>query len=270
MFVERLAHAIAEERDDVARDRRAQCRMSGEIAEHGTQIEEAGRDAPRLPPPHRRRCARTRRRADPTLRSADAARRCRSHSESIRATASARWRIGAPLARRSRTVPSSRCGSFCEPSIAICCVRCGSAGLRKRAISCVRYDARSTPGGARERRRDLLPHLPLDEQRERRIGRRLPDELVPREETEIRERRVAAVQEAQLHRLERRDVGDDLRAVVLPCGTRAGEAVLDHPLPERLEHDRRRVGQSGEARGLGNVGRGRRGNDPVDHRRRKT
>ena len=46
---------------------------------------------------------------------------------------------------------------------------------------------------------------------------------------------MAAVQQAQLHRLERRDVGDELRAIVLPRRPRAGEAVLDHPLPERLE-----------------------------------
>ena len=43
--------------------------------------------------------------------------------------------IGAPAASRSRIVPSRRCGSFCEPSIAICQVRCRSAGLAKRSSS---------------------------------------------------------------------------------------------------------------------------------------
>ena len=36
--------------------------------------------------------------------------------------------------------------------------------------------------------------------------------LVPQQEAEVGERRVAAVQQAQLHRLERRDVGGELRA----------------------------------------------------------
>ncbi len=175
----------------------------------------------------------------------------------------------APPASRSRTVPRRRCGSFCEPSIAICCVRCGSAGLRKRTISCAQYDAEVDARRRGERRRDLFRHLKLDEARENGIGRCLPDELVPREKPEIGERRMAAVQQAQLHRLERRDVGDELRPVVLPRGPRAGEAILDHPLPERLEHDRRGVRESGAARRFGDVGRRRRGHDAIDHRRGK-
>ena len=39
-----------------------------------------------------------------------------------------------PLARRSRRGANRRCGSFCEPSQAICAVRCLSAGLRKRCL----------------------------------------------------------------------------------------------------------------------------------------
>ena len=41
-----------------------------------------------------------------------------------------------PFAIRSRKGASRRCGSFCEPSDAICAVRCLSAGLRKRCFNC--------------------------------------------------------------------------------------------------------------------------------------
>ncbi len=89
------------------------------------------------------------------------------------------------------------------------------------------------------------------------------------EEAQIGERRVAAVQQAQLHRLERRDVGDELGAVVLPARARGDEAVLDHPLPERLEDDRNRIGEPELTRDVGDVGVGRRRHDAVDHRRRE-
>ena len=55
----------------------------------------------------------------------NAARRHREHR-------AVRWTH--PRASRSRTVASQRCGIFCEPSIAICRVRCASAGLAKRSI----------------------------------------------------------------------------------------------------------------------------------------
>jgi hypothetical protein len=49
------------------------------------------------------------------------------------ATTSAPHRGVAPAARRAAMVCSTRCGSFCEPSIATCTVRCAIAGLAKRS-----------------------------------------------------------------------------------------------------------------------------------------
>ena len=40
-----------------------------------------------------------------------------------------------PAARLSRNAGSQRTGTFCVPSIAICCVRCASAGFSKRRSS---------------------------------------------------------------------------------------------------------------------------------------
>ncbi len=64
-------------------------------------------------------------------------------------------------------------------------------------------------GRRRERRHHLLDHQPLDQGREQRIAGRLPDEIVSGEKPEVGKRGMAAVQEAKLHRLERRDVGDE-------------------------------------------------------------
>ena len=93
---------------------------------------------------------------------------------------------------------------------------------------------------------DLLGHLPLHELRQQRIGRGLPDGLVAGQKAEIRKRRVTPVQQAQLHRLERRDVVDELRAGVFPARPRRAEAVLDDPLPERLGRHRRFVVHAGQ------------------------
>ena len=74
------------------------------------------------------------------------ARRCRRRSASSPRPRARAGRAARRAARLSRTVASSRCGSFCEPSIAICCVRCGSAGLPKRCTSASRY-AREVDAG---------------------------------------------------------------------------------------------------------------------------
>src|SRR4029434_9855395 len=57
----------------------------------------------------------------------------------------------------------------------------------------------------------------------------LPDRLVADEKAEVDERGVAAVQQAKLHRLERRHVGDELRAGIFPPWPRRAETVLDDP-----------------------------------------
>ncbi len=118
--------------------------------------------------------------------------------------------------------------------------------MRQRGVAEAREQLRAVGGKIDSRRRgerrhDLLRHLPLDQRRELRIGRGLPDVVVSGKKAEIRKRGVAGVQKAQLHRLEGRDVGDELRAGVFPRRARRSEAVLDHPLPVRLGHDRRRV-----------------------------
>jgi len=67
---------------------------------------------------------------------------------------------------------------------------------------------------------------------------------------------MAAVQQAQLHRLERKDVAHELCAGVLPRRPRGAEAVFDDPLAERLGRHRRVVLQAREAFRLGDVRRG--------------
>ena len=79
-----------------------------------------------------------------------------------------------------------------------------------------------------------------------------------------------AVQAAQLHDLEGRHVVHELHAHCAQVRPRAAdEAVLDHPLPERLVDHRRQVEHAGQPRQpLDVLGLGRR-HDAVDHRRRK-
>src|SRR5438132_3510820 len=80
---------------------------------------------------------------------------------------------------------------------------------------------------------------------------------------------MTAVEQAELHRLERRDVANELRACALPGGPPRDEVILDRPLPERLVHDRRRIVQPEHGIVLGDVGVGRRRYDTVDHGRGK-
>ncbi len=64
------------------------------------------------------------------------------------------------------------------------------------------------------------------------------------------------------------DIVDELRARLLPRGPAGREAILDHPLDERLAHHRARVVEAGgRAHALAHVGRGAR-RDAVDHRAR--
>ena len=93
----------------------------------------------------------------------------------------------------------------------------------------------------------------------------------PGEEAEVRERRVAAVEQPQLHRLERRDVGDELRAGLFPragaarrSGPRSptGRTARRRPAPRRA----RRAARSTSAMSASVVA----GHDAVDHRARET
>ncbi len=77
--------------------------------------------------------------------------------------------------------------------------------------------------------------------------------------------RVAAVQDADLHRLEFMDMGGELDAHFLQRGAALGEVVLQHPLPEGLAgHGHRVVGQAEFGRHGAFARAGGRG-DAVDH-----
>ena len=71
-----------------------------------------------------------------------------------------------------------------------------------------------------------------------RILHGIGDGLVAGEIAEIGERRMAGVEQPQLHQLERLDVGDELDARGGEIGPARGKAILDHPLRERLGHHR--------------------------------
>ncbi|KGC71273.1 hypothetical protein DP56_5914 [Burkholderia pseudomallei] len=120
-----------------------------------------------------------------------------------------------------------------------------------------------------ERREQLARHHAARERVDQRIGHRVGHRAPPTQLAGIGDRRVRAVQQAQLHLLVRPHVGRDERARVLPARPCAREAVLEHPLRERLADDRRLVAHADTR--LHPVERfGRRGgHDPVDHRVRK-
>jgi hypothetical protein len=83
---------------------------------------------------------------------------------------------------------------------------------------------------------------------------------------EIGKRGMRAVQHAQLGMFERRDVADELCAGDFPRRTRAVyEPVLQHPLAERLVHDRRRVMKPDRLVDRVDVAGGFGGHDAIDH-----
>ena len=268
---ERAAHAVAEQRRRRRGSRRAERRHCAERSAPNTSARSRKPSAICGGIAARRRGDRRELRRQ-RIRDGDrlaVARRCRSRSGSSRRSrardarstrrrraARAPWRAAAAAASASRPSRSAACGAAARD--------CGSAreSARRR-----RRDRR--PGGAASVGITSSIISRSISVASMRIGRRLPDEIVAGEKAEIGERRVAAVQEAQLHRLERRDVGDELRAGVLPARARAGEAVLDHPLRVRLGDDRRGVGDAEQPRGLGDVGVGRRRHDAIDHRARE-
>ena len=119
------------------------------VAEDRGEAEEAARERARDRRDARRRCARSRPPAGRRPRSRARLRRRPTRSASSRRRPARHARSAGPRRDCRARCASSRCGSFCEPSIAICCVRCGSAGLPKRSTQRrAGSAARSTPAGS--------------------------------------------------------------------------------------------------------------------------
>ena len=104
----------------------------------------------------------------------------------------------------------------------------------------------------------------------RRIGDRLADIFIAGEVAEIGHGRVAAVEHAELHQLERPDIVDQLAPAVFEAGAVRRKSILDHPLGERLGHDRPGIVEASRFANELAVIVGGGGDDPVDHGRRET
>jgi hypothetical protein len=125
----------------------------------------------------------------------------------------------------------------------------------------LQHDARHRGHG----RDDLLP-LELGKERPHELVlHRLVNEMDVHEPGRIGDCRVAAVEDANLHQLKGRDVGDELDADLLQCRPPLREIVLEHPLPELLAEDRPAIlhPELVARDGPFAIGRGRR--DAVDH-----
>ena len=86
---------------------------------------------------------------------------------------------------------------------------------------------------------------------------------------EIGQRRVAGVEQPQLHVLERRHVRDHLHASGREIRPSGREAIFHDPLRERLRHHRPRIGHAERGRDLRAVDVGGLRHDPVHHGRRE-
>jgi hypothetical protein len=119
-------------------------------------------------------------------------------------------------------------------------VRCGSAGVAETPANLRAVSGEFDVGWRLERRDHFVGHQVFDKFRKLRIGRRLPDEIVSREITKVSERRVAAVQKAQLHRLSN---GATSATSAAPASSQRGRAPanrsFDDPLDVRLGDHRR-------------------------------
>ena len=141
--------------------------------------------------------------------------------------------------------------------------RIGEAGHERAAIG-----GDVEPGRRHQRRRRFIPQR-LDEAGISGRGDHLMDEIETGQAAEIGDRAMRPVQQAKLRRLPGRDIGRDPDADGREIGPRAGEAILDHPLPEGLGLHHRAIDQA-DARGqCVDVRLLRRGHDPIHHRLRK-
>ncbi len=121
------------------------------------------------------------------------------------------------------------------------------------------------PRDSREHRGDLVVHVVAQEPGPQRLLAGLVHEVVAGERGEVGQSLVTAVQQMQLHGLVGGDVRHELHAGVLPGRPAGREAVLDHPLSERLAHDRPCIGDAEPVPQRRDVlGSGER-RDPVHH-----
>ena len=93
----------------------------------------------------------------------------------------------------------------------------------------------------------FLGHETFGKARQRVVAHRFRNGFIAREIAEISQRRVAAVEHAQLHRFEGGHVGHECRASLIPGGTAAAKAILDHPLGKGLGDNGPNIG---EAKGI--------------------
>ena len=145
-----------------------------------------------------------------------------------------------PRRRRSRIGLRMRWTIFCEPSVAIWWLRWRIARVAQPAEALVEIGERVDAGDRRagsagSPRPACAGRRPV----EHRVRHVVEGMLVAGEQAEIGERGLRGVEHAHLDQLERRHVVDEGGAGQVPGRRPAGEAVLDHPLPERLaDHHR--------------------------------
>ena len=90
---------------------------------------------------------------------------------------------------------------------------------------------------------------------------------MPRQQSDIGQRRMRAVEHAQLRGLIGRGVGNEFRPDRIPSRTRASEIILDHPLAECFGDHRAFIAHAQHRLDRRAVGIGRRGHNAIDHRR---
>ena len=92
--------------------------------------------------------------------------------------------------------------------------------------------------GSIDRGGRFLQQEPLDQRTGRRITHRLMDIVMAVQQADIGQRRVGAVQHAQLGGFKGPHIVHHLRARLLPRGASGGKMILDYPLGKPLGEDR--------------------------------
>ena len=138
-------------------------------------------------------------------------------------------------------------------------------GLSQRRIDQCEVVVEVGAGDRRQDRQDLLGLDLGEEGADQGVGHALVDEVDVHQARGVGDDRVAAVQDADLHVLERGDVGHELGADLLEGRAAGGETVLDHPLDEVLAEHRPGVLDAELVAGDRPLAVGGRRRDAVDH-----